>query len=464
MPKFRKLIVTPGTHNVGRIDGTSEVIPITDARIKTWVENTNKLKALGVKVPAPFAHQDKNKNFPLPVILGTDGATLADAYAGYSGLSWDAQVNGGFWEDDFSIDPVTNGLVGNVEAPGDENDPTTQAGKIGKVVKETSVFVMGPRKVIVNGVEHEVGEHLAHVAMCLHPAQPGQRNFEPITVDVINGLADAHARSGLKLAMSFCMADLVTGAQTTGSAANAASSGLVDPTKPKDVELAGLMQMLRNVCYIDLPETTTRETLVTDLSLCLRQKSADQQESEKEKESLTQRPEGTDTKSPSIAMTTNLIPSATGTGASANTTTSGGAVVPTASDTLLALTMSNLIVTRKGSLKKRIDALVSTGRCPKQYALAKLYPRIDALAMSPAQLAEAKGDISKIHDPVEDLIEGLEQAQPLAGSSLSDDDDASWDRPVDSAVQEIPDSGPVSDLKPQESDEIIDMALASSGM
>lgn len=450
--KFKKLIVTPGTHNVGRVDGTSEVVPITKDRIATWVKNTNRLKALGVKIPAPFAHQDANKNFPLPVILGTDGATLADAYQGYSGLSWDAAANGGFWEDDFAIDPATGGLEGHVEAPGEATDHTSPAGKVSTTVKETSVFVMGPRKVVVNGVEHEVGEHLAHVAMCLHPAQPGQRNFEPVKGPLT---------PDLKLAMSFCMADAVGAPQTPApaGATSAVTNGLPDPTKAVDAELSNLLAMLRNVTYIDLPDTTTRESIVTDLSLALRQKSADQQEAQKKEDSLTQRPEGTDTKSPSIAMT-NLIPQAT-----ATKTGEPAPAAPTSADMLLAMTMSNLIVGKKKGLKERVDRLCATGRCKKPYADAKLYPRIEALLMSPAQLQEAKGDISNIRDSVEDLIEGLEQAQPLAGGSVVDDENASWDRPDGTTVESHPDpAGPDADLSQAESDAICDAAVNMAGM
>lgn len=452
--KFRKLIVTPNTHNVGRVDGSSEIVPITREKIATWVKNTNLAKKLGISIPAPFAHQDANKNFPLPVIRGGDGATLADAYQGYKGLSWDAGCNGGFWDDDFSQDAEGN-LIGFVEAPGDENDLNTPAGKVSKTVKETSVFVMGPRKVVVNGVEHEIGEHLAHVAMCLHASEPGQRNFEPIKSPLT---------PDLKLAMSFCMADAVGAPQTPAPAGATAppTNTLPDPTKPPDAELTNLLAMLRNVCFIDLADTTTRETLITDLCLALRQKSADQQEAQKKEDSLTQRPEGTDTKSPSIAMT-NLIPS--GTQAPANTNTPPAA--PTSADTLLALTMSNLIVSKKTSLKTRIQALVATGRCKKEYADTKLFPRVEALAMSPAQLQEAKGDINGVRDPVEDLIEGLEQAQPLAGGSMVDNEEAAWTRPEGTAVEpwSVPSTADgADDLSQADSDAIIDASMNMAGM
>jgi hypothetical protein len=462
MPKFKKLIVTPGTHKVGRLDGRSEVVPITAERIRTWVENTNKAKALGVKVPAPFAHQDSNLNFPLPVVLGTDGASLADAYKGHNGLSWDAQLNGGFWEDDFAVDPTTGGLVGHVESPGDEKDANTPAGKVGTVVKETSVFVMGPRTVVVNGVEHEIGEHLAHVAMCLHAAQPGQKNFEPLQADEIKG------DKSLQLAMSFCMADMIAPQQASNPAATSGiSNNLPDPTKPRDQELANCLAMLRNVCYIDLPEETDRETFITNLSLALRQKSADQQETQRKEESLTSQPPGSETKSPSIAMSNlvNTAGAAPSLNANAPTGSAAPAASPTSADTVLTLMMNNLIVDKKTSLRKRIDALVSSGRLRKDRADAKYYPRIEALTMTSELLMQAGGNVNKLRDPVEDLIEELEQTAPLAGPSLTDDSAYSYTVPNDAQVQELHvASGPDQGLDAATEDSIIEDAMQMVGM
>lgn len=433
MPKFKKLVVTPGVHNVGRIDGRSEIVALTPARLKEWVDNTNKARKLGVKIPAPFAHQDKDRRFPMPVVLGTDGATLSDAYSGSQGISWDAQVNGGFWEDDFAIDPETGGIQGFVEAPGEENDPNTPAGKIGTTVKETSVFVMGPRKVVVNGVEHEIGEHLAHVAMCLHPAQPGQRNFEPLPQEKIT--------DDLKLAMSFCMNDLVT-ANVGATAATTGATTLQDPTKPQDQELLDTITMLASVTYISLPPSTNRENFITNLNVCLRQKSADQQEKQKEEESLTQRPIGSATQSPSIAMSQTT-----------QTTDSKN----TSNDAVFALLMNNLVNDKKKSLTQRVNALVTSGRVAKTFADEKLLPRINSIVMSAEQIIAANGAAPR--DPVEDLIEGLEASQPLTGTAMSDNDGGGWQTPTDVTVETNPTDTTTDAISDKDADEIIGEAL-----
>jgi hypothetical protein len=424
MAKFRKLILTPGIHRTGKLSGKEETVEITADRIRSLVENTNRLRDLGVHIPAPFAHLDGNDNVPLPVIIGDDGATLADAYPGSKGLSWDASLNGGFWNDPFEIDPETGGLVGTVESPGDENDTNSTAGKIGKVVKETSIFTLPGRKVLgKDGQEHEIGEHLAHVAMCLHSSVPGQRNFEP---------AKNVPESDKVLAMSLCMSDLVTpGAITPGN-------NLEDPSKVRDQELIDVVTMLANVAYISMPPTTDRDNFIANLSVCLRQKAADKQEQEKEQEALTQRPAGANTNAPSIAMSQQ---------ASGNVNSS---------DAVLAVMMSNLVKTKKGSLKERIDRLVATGRVRKDYADSRLYPKVEALIMSPEQVMAAKGEIPR--DGVEDLIEALEETQPLAGGAMSDNSAAHWGRPPGADVEGVPNEG-TPDIAQVDADEIISGAL-----
>jgi hypothetical protein len=449
--KFKKLIVTPGVHNVGRLNGKSEAVALTPERLQGWVDNTNLLRDLGFQIPAPFAHQDKNLNFPLPVVrVGEDGASLADAYNPANGLTWDAQLNGGFWDDKLQIDPETKGIIGMLDAPGEITDTTSPAGKVGTVVRETSVLVMGPRKVIgKDGKEHQIGEHLAHVAMVMHPAQPGQRNFEPVNE---SKLPSGITADDVKVAMSFAMSDLLTA--NSGAPGMITASTLDDPTKAKDQELVDTITMLANVVYISLPANTTRENFLENLNICLRQKSADNQEKEREQESLTTRPDGTEAKGPSIAMSHTI----TSNGFIAMTQQATPPAAPSSTDTLLVMAMSNLVKDRKKSLKERVTALVATGRCTATFAQEKLLPRIEGFAMSAEQLTAAGGDAAKVRDVVEDLIDGLEQANPLAGNSLVDDGAAAWGVPSDATVETVPNSGDAG-LSEADEDAIINDAL-----
>jgi hypothetical protein len=383
MPKFKKLIVTPAVHQVGRLNGTTEVEAITKDRIKEWVDNTNKLMSLGVSIPAPFAHQDEKKHFPLPVVLGTDGSSLSDAFDAYGSeaVGWDAKVNGGFWER-FDVDATSGGLVGIVEAPGDATDLNTPAGKLGNTVKETSVFVMPPREVRgKDGQTHKVGEHLAHVAMCLNPREKGQKNFE---------LLEAIPK-GMELAMSFGMADMIPQGQE-----------LPDPTKAQDTELNGLLTMLRGI-YVDLPETTTRETLVPNLVIALRQKLADKHETQTQEPGQNLSSNSGEVRSPAIAMsdvsdkTTEKTP----------------------------ILLSLVLKSYKKSLKDRVEILRQKG-LSKDYAEKTLLPQIEGFVMSEDSIGT---DEAIAKSPVEHVIEALEDvfknASVMGGGILTDDNAAS---------------------------------------
>lgn len=413
MAKFRKKIVTPGVKTVGRLDGKQEKDAITPERVKDWVKNNKKLKELGVLIPAPFSHQDKEHKFAFPVIMGKDGETLADAYSGANKEippAWDlVDANAGFWED-FDVDPTDGSLVGEVDIPNAD-----KSAKIGKEVKQTSVLVMPGRRITDReGKEHEIGEHLAHVAICLHAQEPGQENFVP--------LSDLPA----SLAMSFIMPSLAMDDIT----------GLPDLNKPKDPELYKVITLLRSALNVALPEETTRENFLQSLTLVLTQKLADQQESEQE-ESVTSRPNAAKTQSPSIAMSETVTPK------------------PDKSEAIL---MSLLNKNKRKELEDRIAKLVSTGRTSKDYADRVLNPRLQGFSMSAADLND-KGEFNK--SPLEDLIEGLEAATPLVGPSLLESgSDGLNDVPTDATVEQRPADvivgTQVADLSDKEADAILD--------
>lgn len=427
MAKFKKRIVTAGVHKVGRLNGNEEKDAITPARIKSWVENTKKLKELGVLIPAPLAHQDKNKKFAFPVIAGKDGETLADAYSGANQdipPSWDlANLNAGFWED-FSQDKDGT-LVGEVDIP---NDETAQ--KLGNTIKETSVLVMPGRRIVDKaGNEHEVGEHLAHVALCLHPQENGQANFEPL---------DPLPAS---LAMSFVMPALVmddlsgTGMGTGSGVGMDAGGGLPNPNAPKDPELYTVISLLRSAKNLALPEDTTRENFLTVLKIVLTQALASDRENQKD-ESVTMRPEDAQTKSPSIAMSQTV-----------NTP---------APNKVEALLMSQLIGGKRKDLKARVAKLVASGRIAKSYADKTLYPKIEAFSMSASDLSDT-GEFPKT--AIEELLDGLEESTPLVGESLVDQDLGYQDFPEGAVREEIPQDvitgSAVQDLSDAQSDAIL---------
>lgn len=418
MAKFKKKIVTPAVHDVGRLDGTTEKDAITKDRIKSWADNTNKLIELGFEVPAPYTHQDKNKRFAFPVIKAGEDETLSDAYSGtteYIPPAWDvANQNTGFW-DKFEVD-ADGALVGEADIVGEVNDVNTPAGKLGKTIRQTSVLVMPPRTVRgKDGQDHQIGEHLAHVAVCLHGREPGQSNFEPMT------------SVPTALAMSFTLAmDDITG------------TGLgPDPSKPKDEELYTAISLLRSALGVALPEDTTRENFLSSLKLVLTQKLADKQENEQEQGVNTRPPDG-QVKSPTMAM-------------SQTTQT------PAPSDKIEALLMSSFVKSKRKELEDRAKKLVSTGRTSKEFADKNIFPAISALAMSSADLLST-GEFSKT--ATELLIEGLEAATPLTGPSQIDQGGGFGYVPEEGMTQQIPadviTGNGVADLSDKAMDEMLD--------
>lgn len=422
MAKFRKKIVRPGTPTVGRLDGTEEKDAITPSRLKSWVENTKKLRDLGVLIPAPLAHQDKNKRFAFPVIKAKDGETLADVYSGSTPATppaWDlANLNAGFWEE-FEIDPSDNSLVGvvNVENPDKEK-------MIGTDVKETSVLVMPGRTVTdANGVDHQIGEHLAHVAICLHAQEKGQANFEPLN-PMPAGMAMA------LIVPSIAMDDV---------------TGLPDANKPKDEKLYKVITLLRSSLNVALPEDTTRENFLESLTLVLTQKLADQQEKDQQEE-VTDRPNDASTKTPSIAMS--------------ETTQKTESQAPK-QDAASAILMNMLLKDKRKALKDRVQKLIETGRVGKSYAEKTLLPKIEAFSMSATDLTAA-GDFPKT--AVEELIEGLEEAIPMVGESLVEQG-ISYDIPLDAEKQVPPQDvisgSAIADLSADQADEILDSTFGT---
>jgi hypothetical protein len=433
MPKFTKKIVSPGVHRVRRVDGREEVEPITPERIRTWAENTKKLIALGVKIPAPFVHQDKDFKLATPLRIGSDGTSLSDVYkAGdLQQNAWDTSINSGFWED-YQIGP--NGeLVGVLDSPGDEANDATPAGKIGKTYRESSVFVL-PKCTVKDdqGNFHDVGEHLAHVAVCLHGQEPNQSNFEPVSSDTAKSLG---------MAMMFGMADMISPAsQAPAGKPNYGQSqtvGMPGMGPPPDEELNELMGLLAGNNII-LPEDTNRDSLIERLRLVLRQKLADEQKQQQEEESALNRPADGMTKNPSIAM---------------SGTVKTDQQQSNASESIL---MGMLLKTKRKSLKERVDALVATGKCSKAYADEKLYPKVEGFKMSQADLLEDGTDFKT--STLEELIEGLEAAQPLTGGSITSDPNYNAQRPADSQLMDLP-SDAENALTDEQEDAILERTL-----
>lgn len=263
MARVKKDLVTEGEFWVTDPDtGLRRKEVLTRARFAKWLESFDKLRAKGYNVPAPFDHVDKNGNLPEPVRFGRHGAPKA-------------LENGGFLETlTQEIRDAGDGksiavLVGEIEVPGDENDPATNAYKVGRTVKDTSVYVR-PGYLDGTGEVHEEG--FMHVAMVVNPIQPGLANFQHVKGD-----------RGMAIAMSQM---IMSGPGSTPGALSAQFDEQDDdenPDEPGDTlgdpsgQISGdltrrVVEALRQAKIMDLPDDTDEAMILKYILVAVRQK------------------------------------------------------------------------------------------------------------------------------------------------------------------------------------------------
>jgi len=284
--RIRKEIVKAGKYLIPDENGT-ETLPngtkatwheITPERMQKWVANFHSMKAAGIHVPAPWAHVEEVKKgrktvkqLVQPVVVGPGGTLASSA------------DNAGFWEE-LAYDPINEVLVGEVEAPGDTDDPNTPAGKLGTTVKETSIHVV-PKW--TDGKGRTWDEAPLHIACVTHGIEPGQSNFVPVS-------------EGLSLAMSFYQdedPDLAT-EEPDGDE----ELGLEeDPLQTSGNYTAQAIQLLADSCNVVLPGDTNEVNFMERLVIALTQYAACN-EDEEDEGSITQPPEGANQKAAPFIM------------------------------------------------------------------------------------------------------------------------------------------------------------------
>lgn len=217
--KLVKEICPPGKYNVNRLDGTTGEETFTPERLNRWVQNFRRMKASGLRVPAPFRHD--------PKMVATDGNLPDD----------DSRNNAGWWEELF-VD--SNGkLHGILDVP--DNHPDKD--KLGTTIQEVSPLVLSKWK---DGAGREWDDAMVHIACVTHPVVPGQSNFKPL-----------ESSEPLASAMSFAMSSLVPGSQPNIS--DGPTGSLMD-----------LIKKLRSLNPpIDLPNDTTPMNLAERLSVAV---------------------------------------------------------------------------------------------------------------------------------------------------------------------------------------------------
>ena len=220
MARFKKAIVTAGTYSLPDGKGGMRREHITPDRLAYWANTAEEMRKKGARIPAPWKH-DRDAQ---PVFTGSDG-TLSTSYD-----------NGGFWRKvwvDYNKKGVPT-LFGELDVPGNSKDPDSPAYKVGRTVKETSIYV---RPEFKDGKDNVWRDSIMHVALVTHPVESGQDDFESV-----------ESTDALALSMS----------------------QIVEMDMGSSVQ--DLLRNLNKVAKIRLPDDTNTENLVERLNAALLQK------------------------------------------------------------------------------------------------------------------------------------------------------------------------------------------------
>lgn len=255
MARFTKEIVREGNFFVSDDKGGRHETTLTREQFLRWIANYQKMRSKGYNIPAPWGHDFENG---VPVRFGRDGAPKP-------------LENAGFVEDlrlEFVAGPngeAQAALVGEFEVPGDENDANTPAGRVGKTVKETSVYI---RPSFTDGTGETYDETLMHAALVLHGIQPGQPNFTPIEK---GSYAIAMSQMVPVAMSSTAPGDLAAQFDNEADDEDELRENAGKPTNKGTDTLGQLIGALRDAKLMDLPDETTEDTVLQYMLVAVRQ-------------------------------------------------------------------------------------------------------------------------------------------------------------------------------------------------
>lgn len=369
--KFEKVILTEGIYKVPGSQG-SVTHKITPTKIKSIASTFSRMKEKGINVPAPWKHDFNVNAF----------------YEGDDGLLTDSSTNGGFWDSLFTRvnEKGKTELVGVIEVPGDPEDPNTPAGKIGKTVRETSIYLRGQHE-----LTDESGEVLKdvpmHIALVTHPIENSQKNFELKSPDY-----------------AIAMSQMIV-----------TDTGLID-----------LAKKLKEVAKIFIPDSTTLEDLPRNLLIALSQKelSPDDEDDDlsNKRDTLIAEPiimsKLSQEQIDAILKAEVVNPSTKKpfTADELKAETPQKSKDDDKKDLIMSAMAATMESDRKTSYRTRIQSLVANRQTSEEYANANLYPKVDNYSL---QFTEE----GKVATPIiEELIMSLETVPPPTKSHSIDDD------------------------------------------
>lgn len=357
MGKYKKQIVSAGVYLVSTPDGSRKKEVITPERIHGWANTISELRKAGHQIPAPFYHDLES----VPVLMNDQEALNAAS---------SSDKNGGFWNDvsvEVGDDEVPR-LVGTLESSHDD--------KIGKTVKETSIYV---KPEWTDGTGKVWRDVPLHIALVTHPIEPNQSNFELVEDDLAIAMSDMSKG----MTMSYDLIDM--------------------PEKAADSSFASLLQDLKAVAKIDLGDDTTPEDLVTRLLIALRQKKACEQDEESSSAgSVSTPPDGAVRESVPIQMSNENKDM------KVEDSQEYKALQQQNESLLMAVTTN-----KKDSLALRVKQLLESKRITEAYA-EELKKSLEGFKMS----FDSSG--KEIQTPLEIKLEALEASVPPADTENSD--------------------------------------------
>jgi hypothetical protein len=391
MPKFEKIVLTEGKFRQwNEATKKYEIVEVTPTRLQKLSSNFQRQQAKGMKVPGPWKH-----DFNITALSTGD-----------SGLLEDSTVNAGFW-DSLVTKVLDNGkmaLVGTIDAPGDPNDPNTPAGKIGTLVKDTSIYTRKDLP-ITSGVDKEelLEEGIMHIALVTHPIELNQDNFK------LQNSNDVH----------LVMSNMVEESEQDDTE---------EESESDNSSISQLVTDLKDVCKLYLPSNTTIDNLAKNLSIAVNQykllnsDSTNQNPDTFEVEPLLM--SHLDPSQVDALISAKVVNPKTGKPyAKEDFAAKPSESQPDLKTQLVMSAMTNSMQTeRRKAYRTRIGQLVASGRTTQAFAESNLYPKADSYVL--------QFNNDQIEEPmIESLIMSLESVpapikneseQPLVMSHTED--------------------------------------------
>lgn len=413
MPSFIKEIIRPGTYHASKADGTRQAVTLSPTRIHSIAKTFSEMRKAGLKIPAPKTHylkQDGKLYVPSPA----DADRKSDDYAGHWSKTW--------------IDPQTGFLMGRLEVP-----LASDAEKIGTVVTEVSPYLAD----YTDGTGKTWKDCLKHIALVQHPVIPGQANFQPVSEGNLEGVGMSLPLSAYAFSSSGPPAQAkpdIDNPQPTDKGTTNPPDTNEDGQVDAQEKLSEALEILKESLGLELPPDTDATNLVD--RLCTAAYALRGQKDQTG--SVSQPPEESEEENPiAMAITQQQLDEAV-----AKTRKDTELAFSTQMDALksqLSARDSYAANQRKGDYKKRIEALINTGRCAKEYGEKTLLPMVDAYAFS----VDDKGTptLAPI-DIALNALEALPQPQgvnPFTGQAFSTPPDGSApaDRPMPLSNEDV---------------------------